>query len=117
MQQLGDVLFLVYAGDADAFHLAAHLYIEPAADADGLGRIAISDTPSSSRVRVILAIEFGVIRNSAVERQRGHHGVFHSLAVDVRQHAGQARHTGQTCVLGGALAYSDEQRQYILLRV
>ena len=87
--QLGDVLFEVDAGDADALGTGIGLDVQPAMLREG--QVVLRNLVALHQVGVVvvLAVELGVFRYVAIQREGRPHGEFDRLLVDDRQRAGQ----------------------------
>ncbi len=91
MEQLGYILLKMNAGYAHPPFFAINLNGKPAVMTDGgiiLGNLIALHQIG---IGVVLAVKLGVIGDSAVESQSGHHGIFYCLLINSRQNPGHPK--------------------------
>ena len=98
--ELGGVLLEVDTGDADPLGRTADRDLDRPVHTQR--QVVLRDLIPLHEVGigVVLAIEFGVVRDLAVERKPGHDREVDGLAVDDRQHAGHAQADGTDVRVG-----------------
>ena len=100
VQQFGHILFQVHPLDVDAAAAAVGLQLDPALYGDGLVILRYLVALHQVRVGIVLAVELGEPRDSAIQGQRGHDGAFDSLAVDRRENTRHAHAYGADVGVG-----------------
>jgi hypothetical protein len=89
------------ARDPDALADAVHLDLQPAVAGERQVVLRYLVALHQVGVGVVLAVELGVLRDLAVEGQRGHDGVLDGLLVDGGQDTGHAQADGTDVGVGG----------------
>ena len=91
MQEFGGVLFQMHPHHSDRLGDTFHRYFQGTVLGQGQVKLGHLVALHQVRIGIIFAVELGVVRNTATQGQTGHDGIFHCLAVDDRQGAGQTQ--------------------------